>query len=926
MSIELIGFENLPNVYVEKVSITEYGDNGINVKVDVKLHDMLENPIWFDSSKFLTKMLRVGLYFSENQEESERISSGETPVSSLKKIHSKTLFKPKIMEDKIVFDLQFSKVFSSDISHLNIYCFCFIDKEQIMNSVGVRMPRDYYGPTKAERIFDNNRVVDATYIFLTQNGEYWSGPVHSHQGAFMAGSYHSDRKHEALNRLLVRNTKIKDLRETRAKKDDPSQTAVNLSSDLFVSYNSDTDVNALFMINVKTILMQKTKFGAFLKTASSRAISEILENFNIKVFSVERQRVQIQKQSTFLRSAREKTKKIYNKKSIVKSYDQNSTLRNTTRYERKGYFDIVESDLRSSQNNTRETNEIFTEELQDYKKICSVSELFFEYGAEIRTFQFNDYELTSNTAGQYKYKASFSFVDPVKSFLSSVFAGMLLDDKQISRYEGFASRGVQLDTIDVDTLGLVEAYVKNYSYLYNTTDRGRRRMTTKLLSLLDPATATLGTIKKFKKQNQNLINQFIKLTNYDPTSLKDTSRLINIKSKEATANRIVYEKTFDKVITPSFNKTSFGYLDESKKTNMKMFTKQEISQVAKEQTENNFAGQPNTNTYQIPSNIMSKLNDILRNSTLYFGPKFLNGFQNVFLNQPDAGINHQDFNFGLGEANLESTNNKNMYTVNEPAVPQSEEAEEESHVSAGKIFGEDQEFVSYTETESEYPVVKEQSNHQIKFGNYFSGYVNNRTFNATIDAVKNLTEEEASLVPNQLKAVILGASKSTRNQYVTSEGDLLANPKTNSYYEVNNFSVKKLIYVNGFKKDPHGNILLNKPLYKNMSLSNFNLLNKPVLCFLQAYTNNKFKISDDNEVTALDSVFIMTDSDLTVKMQTNVSEDGTIYNIEDISYEFMNSEIIVQTNAEINVPSSREEVNTQATQNINTSVIQGSSY
>ena len=126
--------------------------------------------------------------------------------------------------------------------------------------------------------------------------------------------------------------------------------------------------------------------------------------------------------------------------------------------------------------------------------------MFFEYGAEIRTFQFNDYELTSNTAGQYKYKVSFNFVDPVKPFLFSVFSGMLLNDKQISRYEGFASRGTQLNTVDVDTVELVEAYVKNYSYLYDTTKRERRSMTAKLLSLLDPATATLGTIKKFKKQ------------------------------------------------------------------------------------------------------------------------------------------------------------------------------------------------------------------------------------------------------------------------------------------------------------------------------------------------------------------------------------------------------------------------------------------
>ena len=97
-------------------------------------------------------------------------------------------------------------------------------------------------------------------------------------------------------------------------------------------------------------------------------------------------------------------------------------------------------------------------------------------------------------------------------------------------------------------------------------------------------------------------------------------------------------------------------------------------------------------------------------------------------------------------------------------------------------------------------------------------------------------------------------------------------------------------------RDKDENILLNKPVYKTMDFNNFQLTNKPVVCFLESYTNNKFKISDTNKVSVVDSSFIMSDRDLTVKKISQVSDDNPLYSTQDISYEFMNSNIVKQIN------------------------------
>jgi len=920
MSIELVGFENLPNAYIKEIMIFNYDQNEIDLKVVIRVHDLEDGSIWFDTSESLAQLLRIGLIISTDEEQSNQLTTGEISPTS---VDSMTRAIPSGHEsgENLIFEVSFRKKIPINTKHLNLYSFCFIDKVQVLEEFGFPMSQDYYGPIKSERVFNNSNIVANTNVFTQDNGQYWSGPVHQHNGKYMVGSYHAAVPHARLDKLTISNAKIKDFRGTKEVQNEVKGLAKNFIGDLVVSYSSDTDINAMFMLNVKTLLKNHTKYGSFLNRASSGVVSQILGNFKINLMTIQRQRIKAHNQSTRLRSKRQSTQSVFSKKNIVKSYDIGGILRNSTRLEKNGSYDVVESELRSNAGEpNRKKNEIFLEQLPDYKKISMIQELFFQYGEEIRTFQFNDYELTSNTPGKYKYKVGLQFSDTVYSFLSNVTRAMKQDISVIKRYISLSSRGRDLTTVGINTQPLIDSYVNYYSYVYELSEREKTKLSFKMFALLNPKTATLQSIKNFESKYQNLYTEFLVFLDFDAEKTYSKKERVSIMSKNQTTSRILIDKTFDKIIEPSSNDVGFAYMDRSKRSSMKVYSKLDIQNRANEETENNFLGQPTTNSPDLDTDTNAGLSNIAKTATTYFAPIKMKIKKQTFLLQ--SADDSDTVNTGIKglfnkirdrrRRNREEatevvdfdppSNTAPAIAVEEPKIPQ-QDAEDtgEAFVDSSKIIGSGQSFVSYTDVVDSYNVIESKTGSSQKVNNALTGYQNNRTFAATLAATKLLSGDEAANLPNQLKAVINGQSSATRTDYVTSGTDLLANPKTKNYYELNNFSVQQLVYIDGFGQDNNNNILLNKPIYKSMLLNNFQLTSKPVICFLQSYTNNKFNITDENQVSVVDSSFIMSDIDLTAKPSSQTISNQPNYSTQDISYEFMNSNIVKQTNQPMTV-------------------------
>jgi hypothetical protein len=922
MSIELVGFENLPNAYIKEISIFDYKANQIEIKIIIRVHDLEDGLVWFDTSEALSKLLRIGLIISTDESQSQQLTSGEAnPVQLISM--SRSIPSASESNDNLVFEVSFRKIIPRNTRHLNLYSFCFIDKVQVLEEFGFSMGHDYYGPIKSEKVLNNSNIITNTDVFIQDNGQYWSGPMHQHRGKYMAGSYHTLTPHTMLRKITIPNVKIKDFRGMKGKRSESVDSTKNFLSDLTVSYNSDTDINAMFMLNVKTLLKNNTKYGSFLDRASPTVVSQILQDFKISMMTIQRQRIKPYNQSTRLRSKKETTQSIFSKKNIIKSHDITGILRNSTRLEKHHTHDVVISELRSNTSApNRQKNEIFAEEVANYKKISMIQELFFQYGEGIRTFQFNDYELTSKTPGKYKYKVDLQFSDPIYSFLSSVSNFMKSDISIIKRYVSLSSRGRDLTISEINPQSLVNSYVNYYSYVYELSQQEIASLSFKMFALMNPKTATTKSVKNFKKKYEDLYSEFLVFLDFDAEKIFSKKQKTSIKSKNATTGRILVGNTFNKIIEPASNSVGFAYLDTSKKSSMKIYTKLDIENRANEETKNNFIEQPSTSSPDFKDSTNTGVNDLATTKTTYYTPSLMGVGKTSFMMGRDANAPYDPLNTGLGAMSPQvSPFAKNTKTlkisdvmVQSPSIPQDPvEETDETYVNSSDIIGSNQTFVSYTNTVDSYNVIESKTGSNQRVNETLTGYQNNRTFRATLAAAKLLSGDEAAMLPNQLKAVISGDSPATRTDYVTSGTDLLADPKTKNYYELNNFSVQELLYIDGFEQDSSNNILLNKPIYKSMLLSNFQLTSKPVVCFLQSYTNNTFNITDENKVSVIDSSFIMSDIDITVKPNNQTTQSQPTYNTQDISYEFMNSNIVKQTNQRMTVKIQQTSDTPQAT-------------
>ena len=267
MAAELIGFENLPNVFIKEISIYDYKENENKIRVSLSLQDDLQVPVWYDTSAVLTQLLQVGIIFTSDEQEILNLNSGVIDFNS-NNMMVKSLGKNYEENGYIYFDLTFENVFPKSIRNLNVYSFCYISKRSILQTHGFELENNYYGPIKGEVIYSNGFLERSTFVFLTDNEDYWPGPVHSMGNNFMIGSYHNQNREKFLRRIRVKNTKIKDYTSIRNTSLSSKEQNQNIFSDLMISYNSNTDINSIFMLNVRSLLKNKTRYGGFLKRAS----------------------------------------------------------------------------------------------------------------------------------------------------------------------------------------------------------------------------------------------------------------------------------------------------------------------------------------------------------------------------------------------------------------------------------------------------------------------------------------------------------------------------------------------------------------------------------------------------------------------------------------------------------------------------------
>ena len=747
MSNQLVGYENLPNAFIEQIEILNHDGAKNILNFSVSVHDSLENPVWSDTEEVFNKMMRLGFVVSTNNNEAQQIINGALNPLRSQTLHTKNIGKHSFVEETKTYKFHFSKLIDNSVANLHVFAFCFIDKKQILEKMSIDVMNDYIGPIKCEKIVENGNLNTMSHVFVRQNGEYWPGPVHEHEGTFMIGSHHTDTPHEILKKIEVTNTKVKDMRNITKSSVSRQEKKASYISDIFISKSNNVDINSVFMINFRSLLKDKSLYGNFLSRAQNNVFSSLLSNFKIKSLSLVRQRI---------KRSRLKTKKIYSQKNILMSYDGPETLQKITRYEKNGHHDVIVDQLRSKSDVEfiPGKKEIFIEQLQSYKKIASVKEIFLDYGLGIRTFQINDYELSYNTFGEYQYKIEMIMSDPTRNFLIQTIQSL---DNIISTIKASIPmiKNNKINNVTLDVDDIVNEYLKIYSYIYEINNQERDAISFKLKNMLNPNKTNVDLLSKALKIFQEIYVEMLSFLKYDK-NLKNKNKKVSILSKEGTINVISIQHQFEKSFVPSDSEVSLSYLEDSKNDFVKVMTVEEVKTRATQEKDKNFKKEPKFDTKAIPGPVSAALRDIRTFEPSHFSPILLKDRDVKIRLDNNFNVPFEKFNKSINKKFL-PMGKSTFFTVAPPPAPRQEFIEDDGQalVRASDTLGEDSEFVKYSEDFEDFNIIDKPLTVADNIENISAEIDTPKSTPGVFEGIKKLDVASAFSLPMQIKSILI---------------------------------------------------------------------------------------------------------------------------------------------------------------------------
>lgn len=216
MNDMVVGMENLPNVFINKILITPTSGGGSLVRVVLLMYDSQPR-----SWKGRIQDLKVKVVFESRQNQIDALNNGE--ISLFDYPPSPVGMSTNDPYDSYVFSAnEFSlsntmsgySSFAKSIEYrkplrdnLNVYVSCFVDDLGFGNNP---VFSKYYGPMAAEQIFVGGQLNTlSNYFYYPDTNEEYGGPVHiKPDGSFMEGSEHSDKDHKDLRLVTEENYKI----------------------------------------------------------------------------------------------------------------------------------------------------------------------------------------------------------------------------------------------------------------------------------------------------------------------------------------------------------------------------------------------------------------------------------------------------------------------------------------------------------------------------------------------------------------------------------------------------------------------------------------------------------------------------------------------------------------------------------------------
>jgi hypothetical protein len=591
MSIEIVGKENLPNLYIKEISIDERGPLGILVSVVVYLKDFKDGNSrfqWYDNET-LRKNMKLMVVGSNSNRFNQAITSGNYH-GALSPRHLRHIngYNPTDVEYKFISIMNLSKegltqepepTTGGDIytfgyrcqfivknyENYSVFAACVLDTAQFSLEsnldLNYRPISAFHGPIFGEKIFENGIIVSTTNLFFKSDTIY-TGPVHKRGDRYMEGSKHSSVPHPALELKTIPNTKIKDYRiEYKAKPPINKLNKRPIFSKLYTSYDKAGSIKGSFHMNMKQFFIQNTEYGGLLLQLNEDLFNSMLGKVRLKSLAITRESV--------LPATGNTVRRTLSSVEIINTHDYTPyKLRSRYKYynSQHGRSRVLFSKSRSNSN---------TDKLQS-----SIMELHESDSLSIRAFNFSDLSVSWKTGGHYRYKASVEIQDPTSDYIVEMLRELKSGITQFGLYkrklerrinydyllnktkEPFVKKQMQLDS----WVNAVNIYLKYYDLLFDADDTHMESLTNQIISLINPRTATVKSLQRFFSHYQSMANYMMSYFGKSDKMFNEANTRGSVKTGNPDLGKIRIDHVWEDIHNFRKNKCRMTFLPAELKT------------------------------------------------------------------------------------------------------------------------------------------------------------------------------------------------------------------------------------------------------------------------------------------------------------------------------------------------------------------------
>ncbi len=660
MSIQLVGTENLPNLYINEVEVYENSKRYF-VSPLIYLYDFKRNNSfqWYENQS-LRENMKVIVVVSSSESFNTGVTAGRVALTP-KHIrnaagYSKTLVKYKVLSlhgaSKESFDEAVGGLYTFPYrckfnikknKNVSVFAATFLDIRQFSseNALDLSSERSnsYHGAIVGEIVFENGKVPTSSTMLLTRQGAPYAGPVHRHNRRYMAGSRHSTTTNQArLTTTRVRNTKVKHFNlPFRRKRRRGRWKKTPVVGNLFPSVDRNGHLRAMFAIDTEQILLHKCEYGYMLRGLDEELFDALRTSLKITNLAIIKQQVkQVRSQTGRVGTVKVKAVGITTPKTLVETKDRRG--RRSLQRQRKFSDDLAHrTQIESSDSDTATANSLVLK-----SAITEISD-WESHSQGVRLISFQDNAGNLNSAARFAYSVEFEMKDPTEDYMQKVYRKMQTSMSSFKNYKRRVLRKTNYNPHTYSTKpnlykntdnGAWEPFLKNFLDIYSmffVLQEDRQTLYNKLALMVHPKTATSNSIEWFEDRYNYVFSYFKKYFKVNASTLAPKVKLGRVKVDDGKG-KVKITKRFKEIVDYGKHRATVSFVPTAiagtsgRLVDFPVLTHNDIRSMAHNERFKYFKDAPSFNNDTVPTlpdQLLSSLNNIRYNSYTYFSPATL---------------------------------------------------------------------------------------------------------------------------------------------------------------------------------------------------------------------------------------------------------------------------------------------------------------